>query len=267
MIVPAYNEEQILKELMEDWPSVKRHAKKVGDILMKKMPKWKIGLDKDMVSGYHAPFRTKNGNTWNTSAYCRQGTKIWWSVTYAMVENAYGTKSYYYLRGMNTPHQYYVELIPHAIRRIRERYINVEQERLFADKETYSVCDWAVFDRHECGIFFKSGKIRKGKFEPFLDSSGNTHGIALMKNAMFYGRITPRGNFIFKTFINPNAKEGTLKHDFIKMLCGIYHSFNMPKGEDTPAKRADFMIKVYCGLPSMQNLLERFFDRTIPLYP
>ena len=31
MIVPSYTDERILQELMDDWPGVKRKAKKVGD--------------------------------------------------------------------------------------------------------------------------------------------------------------------------------------------------------------------------------------------
>ncbi|MBO4673784.1 MAG: hypothetical protein J5616_05495 [Bacteroidaceae bacterium] len=267
MIVPGYNDDQILKELIDDWPSVKRHAKKVGDVLMKKMPKWCVGLDKANVRGYRDTFRTKNGNIWSTSAYCYDGSKTWWSVTYAMVENGYGTKSYFYLRGMRTPHQYYVELIPHAIRRIRERYINTQQEMLFADKKIQDVCDWAVFDRHECGIFFKSGKLRKGKFEPRFDSEGNIYGIALMKNSMFYGRITPHGNFILKTFINPNAEEEGLKRDFTMMLFGIYKSHNVPKDEKTKETRDKYLTATYCTLPTMRHHLDYYADKFVPLYP
>ena len=47
MIVPSYTDERILQELMDDWPGVKRKAKKVGDELLRKMPKGRIGMNPD----------------------------------------------------------------------------------------------------------------------------------------------------------------------------------------------------------------------------
>jgi hypothetical protein len=38
MIVPSYTDERILQELMDDWPGVKRNAKKLGnDVMIKTM--------------------------------------------------------------------------------------------------------------------------------------------------------------------------------------------------------------------------------------
>ena len=121
MIVPSYTDERILQELMDDWPGVKRKAKKLGEQLLARMPKSRIGLEKDRVEGNTTLHTSKNGNQWRVSAYCKHGSTAWWSVCYCEVENDHGTKSYYYLRGMNTPKQYYVHVIPHAIKRIRER--------------------------------------------------------------------------------------------------------------------------------------------------
>ena len=134
MIVPTYNDEQTLHELLDDWPSVKRKAKKLGEKLMKTMPKSRFVQELGKLEGQGDTHRTKNGNTWSICAYCQTGAKTWWSVCYCEVENDYGTKSYYYLRGVNTPHPYYVELIPHAIRRLRERFINTFQEAYFAER-------------------------------------------------------------------------------------------------------------------------------------
>lgn len=252
---------------MEDWPSVRNQAKKLGKKLLEKMPMGRIGLDKDhfrFLSGYHV---TKNGNRWSISAHCMVGTKKWWSVLHCEAENGYGTKSYFFLRGMKTPHQYYVEVIPHAIRRIRERFFNPLKEAFYADMPAQYVVDLAIFHSHDCGIFFKSGKMRDGVFRPFYDKDGNIPGVIFLKNSMFYARMTPLGNFIFKTFINPEAEEGTPKHDFIKMIAGLYYTFNMPKGEDTTEKRTQFLLMIWQMLPRMRHHIDHFDKKVIPLYP
>ena len=271
MILPTYIDEEILKELMDDWPSVKRKAKKVGQLMITKLPKRCIGKNVDNAYWYRHKHISKNNNYWSISICCLDGSTKWWSIIHCEAENGYGTKSYFFLRGMNTPHQYYVELIPHAIRRIRERYINTDQEAYFADKDIRDVVDQAVFRDHACGIFYKAGKYNKDKFEAYKDSDGNTPGIVLLKNSMFYARMTPRGNFIFKTFINPEAEEGTRKHDFITMLFGIFISHNVPRGnksyKEYTDERVKYLLALYEMAPSMKRNIDHIFDRTIPLYP
>ena len=267
MIVPSYTDERILQELMDDWPGVKRKAKKLSEKLLAKMPKGRIGLDTGKGMKIHVMHRSKNGNRWHVSAYCPVGSTMWWSVCYCVVDNDAGMWSYFYLRGMNTPHPYYVEIWAHAIRRLRERYKIKDQEHFFDDKQVSEFIDWAVFDRHECGIYFRAGKRRNGKFEPFTDGDGNTPGIALMKNSMFYARRTPAGNFIFRTFITPVAEEGSLKKDFYWLLFGILHSFNMPKGHDNPRDRARFLAMVARTLPRVAHHLDNYSEKVVPLYP
>jgi len=267
MILPTYTDEETLKELMDDWTSVKRQTKKLGKELLGMMPKGRIGMNKDKFLWIHGKHITKNGNYWSIGVYCVEGTTQWWSVFHCEVENDYGTKSYFYLRGMNTPHQYYVEVIPHAVRRIRERYINSYQEAFFADMKAEDVVDLAIFNPHDCGIFFKAGKMRKGVFYPFTDGDGNIPGVIYLKHSMFYARMTPLGNFIFKTFIVPDAEEGTPKREFILMLAGIYLTHNMPKGEDTVKKRAEKLAAVWHVLPKMRHHIDHFEKKVVPLYP
>lgn len=271
MIVPTYTDEEILKELMDDWPSVKRKAKKMSQEFLKMMPKNCIGIDKEKYYSYRYKHISKNGNFGSILINCMDGSKKWWSVIHCEAENGYGTKSYFFLRGMNTPHQYYVEIIPHAIRRIRERYINTDQEAYFADKDIRDIVDVAVFQDHACGIFYKAGKFHNDEFVANKDSDGNIPGIVLLKNSMFYARMTPRGNFIFKTFINPEAEEGTRKHDFITMLFGVFISHNVPRGnksyKEYNDERIKYLVALYEMAPSMTRNIDHIFDRTIPLYP
>lgn len=267
MIVPTYNDEQILHELLDDWPSVKRKAKKLGEKLMKTMPKSRFAQELGKLEGQGDTHRTKNGNTWSICAYCQTGAKTWWSVCYCEVENDYGTKSYYYLRGVNTPHPYYVELIPHAIRRLRERFINTFQEAYFAERNITELVSLAVFDRHECGIFFKAGKIRHGLFEPFSDGDGNTPGVVLMQHSMFYARMTPYGNIILKTFITPDAKKDTPKNEFTLMLFGIYKTFNMPKGKNSEEERTKILAGIWQTIPTMRHHLDYILEKVVPMLP
>lgn len=266
MIVPSYTDERILQELMKDWPGVKRKAKKLGEKLLGMMPKGRIGLETDHIQGCHTLHTSKNGNSWRVSAYCEVGSKVWWSVCYCEVENDRGTKSYYYLRGMHRPKQYYVHVIPHAIKRIRERWITTERELLFADKTTREIMNWAVFDRHECGIFFAAGKIRKGVFQPFTDLDGNTPGVVIVKSGYFYARRTPLGNFIFKTYLIPNAEPGSLKDDFHTMLIGFWRSHNMPKERNTRKEQVDVMIRTLALVPRMEKHFDHYAEKVVPLY-
>ena len=267
MIVPSYTDERILHELMDDWPGVKRKAKKVGDNLMAHMPKSRIGLDTNHIEGRGTLHTSKNGNTWRVSAYCQHGSKTWWSVAYCEVEDSHGMKSYYYLRGMNTPKQYYVKVIPHVIKRIRERWLSADLEQLFADKSTHEIMDWAVFDRHECGVFFKAGKIRNGVFEEFKDGEGNTPGVVVVKQGEFYARRTPMGNFVFKTYLIRDVEKGSVQEDFRLMLCGLWRSHNMPKGQDSSWEAAKYLTKMQMILPRMSKHIDHYADKVVPMYP
>jgi len=267
MIVPSYTDEMILKELMDDWPSVKRQAKKLSQALLKAMPKGRIGQDADLMRRKAGRFRSKNGNTWIVSVACAHGSTQWYSVCYAEVENGYGTKSIFYLRGMNTRRPYYVELIPHAIRRIRERYQS-GQALVFAESDIYKLCMMAVFDRHECGIFLAAGKVgRDGHFNGFTDKDGNTPGVVLNKNSMFYARRTPSGNFIFKTFIQPVAEEGSRKKEFYNMMFGIYFLMNRERTKYKDKSFEDMFNALWKIYPTMHRHLECLHERLVPLFP
>lgn len=268
MIVPTYNDGEILHELMEDWPSVKHQAKRLSAKLMKQMPHGRIGLDRDIVRGLHDKYKSHNCNTWSINVSCRQGSTEWWSMNFAEVETDYHTKAYYYLRAFNSPHPYYVVLIPHAIQRIRERRTNDSEEHFFADKDTNFVCDYAVFERHDCGVFMMAGKVRNdGHFAAYTDADGNTPGIVLFRNSMFYARRTPLGNFIFKTFILPTEEIGTPKFEFTTMMFSLWRMLN----KDRLGLKNKSVVELYKELweayPGMRRHLRCLDERIIPLYP
>ena len=268
MIVPSYTDDRILQELMDDWPGVKRKAKKVGDELLKKMPKGRIGMNPDKFFTLRKKYVSKNGNHWHVAVSCQEGKREWWTVAFAEVENGYGTRSMFYLRAVHSPHPYYVELIPHAIRRIRERYINTRQENLFADVEVEQLCEQAVFTPHDCGVFLGAGKVRRdGHFQLFTDGDGNTPGVVLLKNSMFYARRTPSGNFIFKTFITPESEPGSRKEEFIKMMFGLWRAANPKDRHNIDEERIKIINALWKMFPTMHRHLDCIHERMIPLFP
>lgn len=268
MIVPAYTDEDKLRELMADWPSVKHHAKRISATLLKQLPHGRIGYKDAQPQFVRDKFLTKHSNTWNVAVYCQPGSTRWWSICYAEVENDRGTRSYFYLRGMNTPHPYYVELIPHVIQRLRERYYTLDGEHILADIDVNQICDLAVFDLHECGIYFRSGHpLPDGHFKAAADADGNTPGLVMLKSSLFAARRTPAGNIIFKTYIPPNAEEGTPKYEFTLMLFSLWKMVNRPVKELTD----DYIVKAYKQLwtmfPTMQRHLLCLDERIVPLFP
>ena len=58
---------------MEDWPSVKNQAKKLGKKLLKMMPKGRIGMDRDKLLWIHGKHVSKNNNYWSIGAFCLEG--------------------------------------------------------------------------------------------------------------------------------------------------------------------------------------------------
>ena len=62
MIIPAYNEDDILRELLDDYKSVQRKAKKIAMAELEKMARYGKQEKKTELSHY---FRSKNGNKWH----------------------------------------------------------------------------------------------------------------------------------------------------------------------------------------------------------
>ena len=60
MILPTYNDEEILRELMDDWSSVKRKAKKMSLDFLANLPKDRIGFNKDRFFSYRYKHISKN---------------------------------------------------------------------------------------------------------------------------------------------------------------------------------------------------------------
>lgn len=75
MIIPANNEDDILRELLDDYKSVQRKAKKIAMAELEKMARYGKQEKKTELSHY---FRSKNGNKWHLTIVCRTGKKKEW---------------------------------------------------------------------------------------------------------------------------------------------------------------------------------------------
>ena len=268
MIVPSYTDERIFQELMDDWPAVKRKVKALGAELLASMPKSRIGLDEGMCWLARNSFRSKNGNNWAISAHCYEGSRDWWGVSYCEVENDRGTRSYYFLRGLRTKQPYYVEIIPHALRRMRERQLNLDYEKFLDDKPVEDILEMALFTPHDRGVFLAAGKVgRDGHFYAFTDLDGNTPGVVLAKNVMFYARRTPLGNYIFKTCIQPIAEPGSRKEEFMLMMFSLYRIANPRDFGKKESDRPMMIAALWKAFPTMHRHLDCLHERFVPMYP
>lgn len=273
MIVPSYTDEMTLRELMDDWPSVKRAAKKLSKKLLEKLPKGRIGVPSAGFYGRSGTFITKNCNRWHVSVHCRPNSTMWYSTCFAEVESKFGTRTCIYLRGMNTEKPYYIEIIPHAIKRIRERYVLGNGEAYYAEKSTDNICEGIFQERHTCGVFLAAGKVgRDGHFHAFTDGEGNTPGVAQLRYFTFYGRRTPAGNFLLKTFILNDAEPGSRKEEFLNMLFGLYAVYNPgefgAKGKDFKEHISKKFFKMlYEKHPHMHRHLDCIDERLVLMRP
>ena len=128
IIIPAYNEDDILRELLDDYKSVQRKAKKIAMAELEKMARYGKQEKKTELSHY---FRSKNGNKWHLTIVCRTGkNKEWIHRQHCIVELGNGLRDVFFLRGTRFGPPYYVQIHTHAIQRMRERFCPKEGSEL-----------------------------------------------------------------------------------------------------------------------------------------
>lgn len=275
MIIPSYTEDEVLRELLEDWPEMRRKAKKMGDKLMKSIPKWCIGMPKDERFYSHATFRSKNGNTWGIGVYKKNTKKYWESVLTCEVETKYGVKSYFYLRGLEKNEPYYVELTSHAISRLRERATLIGMDQI-VNISVKIICDIAIFDKGERGVFLKKGTIdENGNFIPALDHDGNTYGRVWLHDTIFFARATKHGNYILKTYINPAPlkKIESRKNEYDRIHSGLWILLNRDRLDSDYVKMYKDMTQeqiakaFISSCPNMYDEIQNLEKSLLVLHP
>ena len=149
MIIPSYTEDDILRELLDDYKSVERKAKKVALKELEKIKNRGAGKEAKLVSEY---FRTKNGNKWHITIVCNTGKNSPWAHRqHCVVELENGRKDVYYLRGLRFGKPYYVKIYSHALRRMRERFQPKEGYEIEANPDV--MVDKIAFHPREQGFY------------------------------------------------------------------------------------------------------------------
>ena len=222
MIIPSYTEDAILNELLDDYPSVQRKAKKIADKELEKMMKRGNHKESKLLSHY---FRSKNGNKWHLTIVVSPKGEVKWSHRqHCIVEHGNGLRDIYYLRGQRFGPPYYVMICTHALHRMRERFCPKEGRELATNPDV--MVDKVAFHHYEQPIFqyltppHLATKIEKQKHG---DKVG---GLALCRAAAFVGYRTNKGNYLFLTFLGTKEMEDSKKRSLFLYLQLIYMNLN-----------------------------------------
>lgn len=196
MIIPSYTEDDILRELLDDYQSVERKAKKIA---MKELDKMrKCGAKETKILSEY--FRSKNGNKWHISIACSPQKKFPWSHRqHCIVELENGKKDVYYLRGLKFGPPYYVKIYSHALRRMRERHCPYEGTE--PDPNPDVMVDKIAFHHREQGFYQRLNRPDLTNFIEYCEDKSNIAGLALTRASLFVGYRSDKGNYVFKTFL------------------------------------------------------------------
>ena len=197
MILPTYKEEHILKELIEDYASVKSFVKKKAAVYLKDVQKRGKFIREDEYEAFN--IGTGLGNKWYASITFNQTNKVpWIFFACCIVEGEKKSKDYYVVRGLNTDKPYFIKFTTHTLKRMRERLM------LDDDFSLESLATHAFVHRETAiASAFMDIKMQMlmGKMEDEKDMHDLSY-IVLCNSGVFYAQKTPMNNFIFKTFVS-----------------------------------------------------------------
>lgn len=222
MIVPSSSEDEILRELLDDYKSVTNKAKKIADKEMVKMRKVGPFKESKLTSHY---IRSKNGNKWHFTIVCSiRSTPTWSHRQHCIVELGNGLRDIYYLRGQRFGKPYFVKICSHALHRMRERFCPKEGHELEINPDV--MVDKVAFHRSEQGVFqyltppHLATKIEKKKH------GSKVGGLALTRAASFVGYRTDKGNYLFLTFLGAELMANSKKKYLFHYLQMLYMNLN-----------------------------------------
>lgn len=228
MIIESYSEDDVLRELLDDYQSVTRKAKKLADKEIARLTKLGRVKDTSVMSHY---VRSKNGNKWHILIVCKPNEKVKFiHQKHCVVELENGRRDFYYLRGLRFGPPYFVKIYSHALRRMRMRFCPEEGRELDTNPDV--MCDKVAFHNLEQPLFMplkapelmdKDGKV-----------SSNDAGLVITRAAAFVAYLSERGNYVFKTFLGHNELENSKKRPLFLFLRFLY-------GEMNPRAVADIM--------------------------
>lgn len=207
MIISTFSEKQILAELVKDYPAVKRFAKKIADKYLMKVRK-RGGFIREE-EYWSIPFVSEAGNKWFITLVYDQTKRIpWYFCACCIVEGTTRSKDYYVIRGVNTEKPYYVQFTTHALLRFRERN-NIKGNMTLEEIASQA------FTHRETAIAAPYVDIKYqmmlAKTEDAAELEDMTYFI-LTNVGIYYGYKTPRGNFVFKTYVSTKMAFDELKN-------------------------------------------------------
>ena len=222
MIIPLYTEDEILRELLDDYKSVERKAKKIA---LKEIEKMKItGSVKEakFISEY---FRTKNGNKWHILVVCDSRKKNPWAHRqHCVVELENGRKDVYYLRGLRFGPPYYVKIYSHALRRMRQRFCPKEGHQVETNPDV--MVDKIAFHPREQGFYQRLAQPDLAEFIEECEDRSDVAGIAVTRASVFVGYRSDKGNYVFKTFLGFHETWNSRKRGLFQFLQLCYANLN-----------------------------------------
>lgn len=213
MILPTSLEEQICKELQDDYSYMMKQQQKNRKKLLQYFRK--IGKSSGC---YERSFSIKspNGNKWYALLVLDVRTKkIIQSHCHCVVESAFGTKDYYLWRGHTFGGQYFIRVTSHTIKRIKER---CPQINVFNSNE---ICA-NLFQPSESGTGLN---LLEFKYLIGVDALPDEKDICFFVTTMlgiFIAYQSPGKNLIFKTFITSKMIHSE-KEALVYLICMSGH--------------------------------------------
>lgn len=199
MIIHTYTEEEILRELINDYKFIKRRVKKIADAYLNKVKQSGRFVRETVYESYTITPLSKN--KWNVEIEYDQTKKIPWLFrACCKVEGEKKTKDYYLVRGLNTEKPYYVKITSHALKRVKERNNFSCPENLTPDL----LACW-TFEHGETAICMRYIDLKYSKILKEMDDAEELDDmsyIVLTNKGPYFAKKTKEGNFIFKTYIS-----------------------------------------------------------------
>lgn len=244
MILPTYSEKEILSELIADFKSVKRIAKKKADYHLSQVRK--KGSFIRETEGYVSTFKTTSNNTWTIVIDYNQKNKIPWVFrACCVVEGEKKSKDYYIVRGINTDETYFVKVTTHALLRYKERN---NLDGIDGLKLAELAC--LTFEHRETAICTRyvdtKFNLLLTKFDD-LDDLKDMSYLILTNRGEYYGQRTSEGNYVFKTYISSSM--------------GIIEWLNYRKGKNTKWNKEGELMNHLLILHQYFN--KSFYDKDI----
>lgn len=222
MIVPSYTEDDILRELLDDYKSVERKAKKIGLKEVEKLKKLGSVKEPKLISEY---FRTKNGNKWHLLIVCDPRKKYPWAHRqHCVVELENGRKDVYFLRGVRFGPPYFVKIYSHALRRMRERFCPKSGQAVETNPDV--MVDKIAFHPREQGFYQRLTPPDLAEFIEECEDRSDVAGIAVTRASVFVGYRSDKGNYVFKTFLGFHETWNSRKRGLFEFLQLCYANLN-----------------------------------------